>query len=140
MTKEEKRERDRLKAAEYRRTYPERAKESYRKWRAALSPEKRKELRRRKSIKEWEKRRHEQDELAGRSRPGACEVCHHVPARGLHFDHSHSTGNFRGWLCYNCNMALGLLHDNPAVLRNLADYLEGKLRPDLSQDHTESRS
>lgn len=41
-----------------------------------------------------------------------------------HVDHDHATGRVRGLLCDFCNKALGLADDNPAVLRNLATYLE----------------
>lgn len=64
---------------------------------------------------------------AGRPRPDHCEVCGYKPAeggRGLHFDHCHETGKFRGWLCNWCNLALGHVKDDPARLRALISYLE----------------
>lgn len=39
-------------------------------------------------------------------------------------DHCHNTGLVRGLLCHNCNRALGLLKDDPALMRRLADYVE----------------
>jgi hypothetical protein len=39
-------------------------------------------------------------------------------------DHSHETGAVRGLLCHNCNRALGLIHDDAAVLRRAAEYIE----------------
>jgi hypothetical protein len=54
-----------------------------------------------------------------------CEVC--GQRRGeqeLHLDHDHVTGSFRGWLCRNCNIALGVVRDSPSILRKLASYLE----------------
>lgn len=64
--------------------------------------------------------------------PDACEVC----GRNLHLhagatrlasticiDHDHETGQIRGVLCMNCNTALGLAADDPALLRKLARYL-----------------
>ena len=39
-------------------------------------------------------------------------------------DHSHLTGIVRGILCRNCNLAIGLLRDNPEYLRNAIKYLE----------------
>ena len=39
-------------------------------------------------------------------------------------DHDHATGVFRGWLCGSCNKALGMVSDNPKILRRLAKYLE----------------
>lgn len=69
-----------------------------------------------------------QEELAGRPRPLHCEVCKKRPVqRGkqpIVWDHDHSTGTFRGWLCFKCNAALGMVRDCPETLRALADYLE----------------
>jgi Recombination endonuclease VII len=64
--------------------------------------------------------------LAGRPRPEHCEVCGRKSRNGLglHWDHCHVGGHFRGWLCDNCNHTLGLVQDRPALLRQLADYLE----------------
>ncbi len=74
-------------------------------------------------------KRARKEQRAARPRPETCEVCGRAPnSRGLHFDHDHRTGAFRGWLCHRCNMALGLLDDSPATLRALADYLQdGKI-------------
>ena len=41
----------------------------------------------------------------------------------FHVDHDHATGKVRGLLCASCNSALGLAHDSPTVLRQLAAYL-----------------
>jgi hypothetical protein len=38
--------------------------------------------------------------------------------------HDHSTGVTRQLLCQRCNHGLGLLRDDPAVLRAAADYVE----------------
>lgn len=57
--------------------------------------------------------------------PQLCESCGNLPnGRGaLHLDHDHDTGEFRGWLCMRCNIAIGGLGDNyEGVLRAL-DYL-----------------
>ena len=56
---------------------------------------------------------------------GTCAICHAVPGlRRLAVDHDHATGTIRGLLCSECNKALGLLEDDPALLRQAADYLE----------------
>lgn len=67
---------------------------------------------------------------------GRCAGCSRMPpiaGKNLHIDHDHSTCHpqggrscercRRGLLCAECNMALGLLHDNPATLLALADYV-----------------
>jgi hypothetical protein len=54
--------------------------------------------------------------------PDLCELCGLVePA---HLDHCHVTGRFRGWLCRNCNTALGGLGDNREGLLRALAYLE----------------
>lgn len=42
----------------------------------------------------------------------------------LHIDHDHKTGEVCGLLCYNCNLSLGLLSENPQTLINAIKYLE----------------
>lgn len=56
------------------------------------------------------------------NRPEVCSVC--GGTNKICYDHSHTSGKFRGWLCNNCNVALGMAYDNPETLRKLADYLE----------------
>lgn len=69
------------------------------------------------------------EKIAGRPCPDQCEVCGNVELR-IVFDHNHSTGKFRGWLCSPCNTALGHARDNPALLQKLIDYLM------INEDHT----
>lgn len=40
-------------------------------------------------------------------------------------DHCHDTGKVRGFLCHNCNRALGLLKDSVENLKSAISYLEG---------------
>lgn len=59
---------------------------------------------------------------AGRPKPLTCEVC---GAGGkIFYDHDHVTGKFRGWLCMQCNLALGHARDNTALLYKLIKYLD----------------
>lgn len=56
--------------------------------------------------------------------PAVCECCGLKPTkRELSLDHDHKTGRFRGWLCSNCNMGLGLFRDNPTALESAIRYL-----------------
>ena len=65
------------------------------------------------------------EEAAGRPMPGTCEVCGDAPGkRGLQFDHCHTSGNFRGWLCQHCNLALGHVRDAEWRLFALIAYLK----------------
>lgn len=64
-------------------------------------------------------------ELAGRPRPEVCEICSRPPGkRGMQFDHDHVTGQFRGWICANCNVALGLVNDDAGILALMIEYLQ----------------
>jgi hypothetical protein len=42
----------------------------------------------------------------------------------LAVDHDHETGKVRKLLCHNCNRALGLMKDDPELLRKAANYIE----------------
>lgn len=62
---------------------------------------------------------------------GKCAICKttgfkmredHVS--GMNLDHCHKTGKARALLCHNCNRGLGLLQDDPWILRRAADYVE----------------
>lgn len=70
------------------------------------------------------KREAQRVEEAGRPRPSVCDICsgnHHL---GIVFDHCHQSGKFRGWLCDRCNKVLGLIGDDPKLLRRMARYLD----------------
>jgi len=40
-----------------------------------------------------------------------------------HIDHDHVTGQVRGLLCGKCNSAIGLLQDDPEIIRAAAKYV-----------------
>ena len=60
--------------------------------------------------------------------PECCEACgiafKPTPQRRPCLDHCHTTNRFRGWLCSNCNIALGLAGDAPEGVRSLLEYIE----------------
>jgi len=41
----------------------------------------------------------------------------------LHIDHNHNTGEIRGLLCHGCNVALGMIQENPRRLQGLLDWI-----------------
>ncbi len=47
--------------------------------------------------------------------------------KNLAIDHCHKTQKVRGLLCPDCNRALGMFQDNPAILREAIAYLEKHL-------------
>lgn len=51
---------------------------------------------------------------------------HYKPTK-LCLDHNPLTKKFRGWLCKECNMAIGLLGDDLKGVQNAIDYLKNRL-------------
>lgn len=73
------------------------------------------------SKEEWEKYR-----IIMLSKPEQCEVCGAIQigkTNKICWDHDHETDKFRGWICFRCNFALGLMKDNAELLEKLASYL-----------------
>lgn len=62
------------------------------------------------------------DELAVIDKLPGCQIC--GSDQRLHVDHDHATGAVRGVLCGACNTSLGLLQEDTARIRALADYLD----------------
>jgi hypothetical protein len=52
-----------------------------------------------------------------------CDLCARTD-KELLFDHDHETLKHRGWLCQNCNQALGRLGDNEEGLQRALNYLK----------------
>ena len=63
-------------------------------------------------------------------------ACGHIPtleggATVIHFDFCHRTAQFKGWLCSNCNRALGGLADDGATITRARHALRiAAMRPD----------
>lgn len=62
---------------------------------------------------------------------GSCATCGariDLPASGsdrvARLDHCHYSGRPRGLLCRNCNTAMGMVGDNPIILKALLGYIE----------------
>lgn len=61
---------------------------------------------------------------------GVCSICgcpeivkRNHKIKNLAVDHNHITGKIRGLLCQKCNQALGLLNENPVIIKNLLEYI-----------------
>lgn len=61
-----------------------------------------------------------------KSQDNKCAICNDEfgDVYKTQIDNCHSSGKVRGLLCIHCNWMLGKARDNPAILRNGADYLE----------------
>lgn len=69
------------------------------------------------------------DELATMlaSQQNRCAICRSREPGGSgdwHIDHDHVTGQVRGLLCSMCNLAIGLLKDDPKTIRAALGYVE----------------
>jgi hypothetical protein len=57
-----------------------------------------------------------------------CDNCgisfKNFPTVNIHLDHCKLTDSFRGWLCKNCNVGLGMLGDDEEGLKQALAYLE----------------
>ena len=54
-----------------------------------------------------------------------CAICKN-PCKNnerLSVDHCHNTGAVRGLLCNNCNTGIGMLNDDPDLVRRAFEYL-----------------
>ena len=80
-----------------------------------------------KNMETWRLKRRES--IAGSKKPELCPVCGRKPVGGTRgkgrmcIDHCHKTGKIRGWLCDDCNVALGRVDDRIDILKNLIKYL-----------------
>lgn len=64
--------------------------------------------------------------------PYMCDCCHKqiITTRTIQLDHCHETGDFRGWLCKECNISMG----------NLGDNIEGIIRVIKYMNRTEKKT
>lgn len=72
----------------------------------------------------------EETEAMLRSQGNACAVCvtkfGEEKIKTPRVDHDHSTGHVRGLLCHNCNVAIGLMDDQPRFFDLAAQYLRSR--------------
>lgn len=68
------------------------------------------------------------------SQKNVCAICgcaetrtRYGKALRLCIDHDNQTGKVRGLLCSNCNVAIGLLQHDPALISEALSYLEKSL-------------
>jgi hypothetical protein len=63
-------------------------------------------------------------------RTSSCDCCGKIvtETKGINslvIDHDHETGEFRGWVCNDCNVGIGRLGDTVEGLEQAIDYLKG---------------
>ena len=58
------------------------------------------------------------------SQNNLCAICNNPSKnKALAIDHNHKTGEVRGLLCHNCNLAIGLFKENISVFTSAIKYL-----------------
>lgn len=64
------------------------------------------------------------DEYKKKHGKKGCDICRRK--RPLRTDHNHETGEFRGFLCHQCNTALGHFGDDPKLMQKAANYVRSR--------------
>lgn len=113
-------------SAAWRKANPERAREIRRKWQEANREKINAKNRERKDHRRRLKLGVDHAAFAARfaSQGSRCAICATDKARKWALDHDHATGHVRGILCNKCNLGIGLLRDDPAIVKAAAEYLE----------------
>jgi len=94
------------------------------------NPLKEKHFNRTKILKKYGLTPDKYDEML-KSQKGVCAICLNSETvkrkndriQALSVDHNHTTGKVRQLLCSSCNQAIGLLKENPLLVKSVADYL-----------------
>ena len=103
----------------YREKYPEKSRESSRRW-AAKNVERVKRRTRFRKYGLTEERFRAMREEQGYK----CAICRNpLTQKNLCIDHNHETGKVRGLLCKSCNQYLGRIREQAVLLRTAIDYL-----------------
>jgi hypothetical protein len=54
-----------------------------------------------------------------------CPICHdEVLGSYARLDHNHHTGKIRGWICDNCNTAIGKLKESSEVIQRAMEWIK----------------
>lgn len=123
------RESGRTYSRRYRENNPEKSKESLRVYRLT-HPDAIKNRRRRVWLRQGYGITLEEYQRMFAAQGGVCAICaepetstYRGKVRELGVDHCHITGKVRGLLCSQCNVAIGKLRDDPALIRNALAYV-----------------
>lgn len=71
------------------------------------------------------------EEMYYKEQKQCCAVCitPFLNESEAYVDHDHSSKWVRGLLCHQCNVAIGLLRDDPKVISNAAEYVVSNATP-----------
>lgn len=115
-----KKEKNKLRAREYRRTHKEHLSQLRRKrYLNNLPKHKDQQLRRTFGISL------DQYNIMLKKQNNKCKICNKEEVgRKLSVDHDHKSGKVRGLLCNHCNRGIGSFYDNPTLLLTAIKYLK----------------
>jgi len=132
-------ERRKAQAAAWRRAHPDRVKEFTRKSKEKHKPARKAYAQRRYLNRKEQQAAYTRFKKYGithseflrmvAEQKGRCAICDRTTqqvgqVRALSVDHDHCTNKVRQLLCHECNSGLGMLQDNPDLLRKAATYIE----------------
>ena len=64
--------------------------------------------------------------------PGRCPVCDKQTNHWV-LDHCHTTSEFRGYICNDCNLGIGKFDDNPNIIYKAWRYLTNATKNDTTR-------
>lgn len=103
---------------------PKKAKEIFRRWGKA-HPERMKELVRKHTLKKLYGLTPAEYDRMFKAQGGVCAICGEPECtqKNLPIDHNHTTGKTRELVCSRCNIAIGMIDDDPVKAQKMAAYL-----------------
>jgi len=126
--KKQYKKRNEKKCKEWHKNWAKKNPERYKKYREDYLNKPGVKERYKKYMENYNLRRREK--LVGEPKPEKCPVCGRKPDKNrkgkgkICVDHCHKTGKIRGWLCDDCNCALGRVDDKIDILKGLIKYLK----------------
>jgi hypothetical protein len=102
--------------------YRERKRKRFRKWKADMTPAKRKAYNRNRALIWSYGLSADKVQEMIKALGSRCQICQKKTK--LQVDHDHKTGTVRGMICQSCNTAIGLLGDNLDGIMAVVRYLQ----------------
>lgn len=109
------------------RSSPSAAALRQRRYQARFTPAERSAIQRRHKLKQRYGITPEEFDAMLLAQGNCCAVCKSPDprhSRGWRVDHNHQTGKIRGVVCNPCNVAIGMAHEDPGVMFQIAVYLK----------------
>jgi hypothetical protein len=92
-------------------------------WRCRLAVREERRRRSSRSVLSHSGASYVQRDALGEQQGWLCGICGADVKEDPVLDHCHDTGTVRGILCRRCNTGMGMLQDDPELLKNAIEYL-----------------